>query len=157
MKGVTGGSLPAQIWKRFVSAAAPLLNRLSPPVVAQVAGPLSPMPGDQVKCNHNACGVAYVSFQPSDCTYQPHIGPRRLCEKGGPRMKWTAEANNEDPTPRVDTKLGEHWRVPPRSIEGWSTSAASPMPRSRPAEGSVALAGSDTDGKSWRDEAFRSN
>ena len=42
MKGVTGGSLPAQIWKRFVSAATPLLDR---PAAAVTAAP-APAPAD---------------------------------------------------------------------------------------------------------------
>jgi len=32
-------------------------------------------------CNVNACAAAYGSFNPSDCTYQPSRGPRRLCAK----------------------------------------------------------------------------
>nr|WP_244485569.1 BA14K family protein [Pseudolabrys sp. Root1462] len=28
-----------------------------------------------------ACTDAYVSFNASDCTYQPSDGPRRLCAK----------------------------------------------------------------------------
>jgi hypothetical protein len=33
------------------------------------------------RCNQKACTEAYISFNPSDCTYQPLDGPRRLCEK----------------------------------------------------------------------------
>ncbi len=33
------------------------------------------------RCNLKACTEAYISFNPSDCTYQPLDGPRRLCEK----------------------------------------------------------------------------
>jgi hypothetical protein len=32
-------------------------------------------------CNIGACTVAYHSFTPADCTYQPTEGPRRLCTK----------------------------------------------------------------------------
>jgi len=32
-------------------------------------------------CNVDACTAAYRSFRPSDCTYQPSNGPRRLCTK----------------------------------------------------------------------------
>src|SRR5262249_17422206 len=35
MQGVTGGSLPAQIWKRFVSAATPLLDKRRTPVTGE--------------------------------------------------------------------------------------------------------------------------
>ncbi|MBS0247511.1 MAG: BA14K family protein [Proteobacteria bacterium] len=36
------------------------------------------------KCDIAACERAYRSFTPSDCTYQPSDGPRRLCTKGTP-------------------------------------------------------------------------
>jgi hypothetical protein len=36
----------------------------------------------QPKCDIIACTSAYHSFNPSDCTYQPSDGPRRLCRKG---------------------------------------------------------------------------
>ena len=34
-----------------------------------------------MRCNVDACTAAYRSFTPSDCTYQPTGGPRRLCTK----------------------------------------------------------------------------
>jgi BA14K-like protein len=42
--------------------------------------------GQQVsdKCDIAACRQAYFTFTPSDCTYQPSNGPRRLCTKGTP-------------------------------------------------------------------------
>jgi hypothetical protein len=36
------------------------------------------------KCDIAACKQAYFTFTPSDCTYQPSNGPRRLCTKGTP-------------------------------------------------------------------------
>ena len=33
-----------------------------------------------MKCNRRACAEAYSSFNPTDCTYQPLDGPRRICE-----------------------------------------------------------------------------
>jgi hypothetical protein len=33
------------------------------------------------KCNVEACKQAFFTFTPSDCTYQPSDGPRRLCTK----------------------------------------------------------------------------
>ena len=33
------------------------------------------------QCNQSACGQAYISFNPADCTYQPNVGSRRLCTK----------------------------------------------------------------------------
>lgn len=35
----------------------------------------------QLACNIGACANAYLSFQASDCTYQPLNGPRRRCSK----------------------------------------------------------------------------
>jgi hypothetical protein len=46
---------------------------------AQAAVPAAPPA--QVRCNIDACTAAYRSFRPSDCTYQPVDGPRRLCTK----------------------------------------------------------------------------
>jgi len=97
MEGVTGGSLPAQIWKRFVSAATPLVDlstapvtsKNSPvggennPITAAIPKPSLPATGNRAQCDQNACAAQYSSFEPSDCTYQPyHGGPRMLCERG---------------------------------------------------------------------------
>jgi hypothetical protein len=38
-------------------------------------------PQSNVRCSVNACAAVYRSFNPSDCTYQPSDGPRRLCAK----------------------------------------------------------------------------
>jgi BA14K-like protein len=38
-------------------------------------------PQSSMQCNVNACAAAYVSFNRSDCAYQPLEGPRRLCKK----------------------------------------------------------------------------
>jgi membrane peptidoglycan carboxypeptidase len=81
MKGITGGSLPAQIWKNFVTAATPLLARSNKPEVAEGTEPTSPSQAStQPQCNQTACAVRYNSFRASDCTYQPYSGPRRLCD-----------------------------------------------------------------------------
>jgi BA14K-like protein len=37
--------------------------------------------GNYARCNRRACAEHYSSFNPSDCTYQPLDGPRRLCTK----------------------------------------------------------------------------
>ena len=78
MKRVTGGSLPAQIWQRFVSEGTLLLPRLDEPPTPQVAT----FPAASAQCDQSACGAAYGSFRASDCTYQPYDGPRRFCEQG---------------------------------------------------------------------------
>src|SRR5262249_34711376 len=84
MKGVTGGSLPAEIWKRFVVAAKPLLGRLDVPTT--VAAPIDPLSAKQPPCDQPACAAAYQSFRSSDCTYQPYSGSRRLCDKGNSQV-----------------------------------------------------------------------
>ena len=81
MKEVTGGKLPARIWRNFMSAA----------LAAREGGaPASRCHGGQfgsrrreapAACNFRACARAYRSFRPADCTFQPYSGPRRLCEK----------------------------------------------------------------------------
>jgi membrane peptidoglycan carboxypeptidase len=93
MRGVTGGSLPAQIWKRFVSRATPLMRarpeqQLSSQTGAQtITAPASAeasiatqSSSDSRSCNMEACASRYSSFRSSDCTYQPLSGgARRLC------------------------------------------------------------------------------
>jgi hypothetical protein len=36
------------------------------------------------KCDIAACSAAYRTFTPSDCTYMPSFGVRKLCTKGTP-------------------------------------------------------------------------
>ncbi len=106
MEGVTGGSLPAQIWKRFVSAATPLLDK---PGGALSAGNApfgfdanaatssagnSMASSPRAQCDLDACAARYSSFNPSDCTYRSYAGPRRLCEmapSGGDVLQPTAD------------------------------------------------------------------
>jgi penicillin-binding protein 1A len=102
MKRVVGGSLPASIWKAFMTTATPLLDQAGlrvalmpapnqatqppgePATLDQVAVQGSSLPS-QPSCDDQACAAQYHSFRPSDCTYQPHGGgPRLLCEKGEP-------------------------------------------------------------------------
>lgn len=71
MKGVTGGALPAHIWRDFMREAM-----AAPAAGALVEGQAAPQ-----SCNITACSRSYRSFRPSDCTYQPYYGGRRLCEK----------------------------------------------------------------------------
>lgn len=77
MKGVTGGALPARIWRDFMHAA-----------MSQPAQPIDPETGlmtsqrtPAASCNIRACARSYRSFRASDCTYQPYRGERRLCER----------------------------------------------------------------------------
>ncbi len=77
MKGVTGGALPAHIWRDFMrqATAESTLNGVRSTEAA------SDGQGAPQSCNITACSRSYRSFRPSDCTYQPYSGGRRLCEK----------------------------------------------------------------------------
>ena len=92
MNRVTGGSLPATIWREFMEAATPALgqppdrppDRPIEPTDTPVAA-VAPQSGIS-SCDIRTCSAAYSSFRESDCTYQPYVGPRRLCE-------WQQEAS----------------------------------------------------------------
>jgi 1A family penicillin-binding protein len=104
---VTGGSIPASIWRQFVSAASPLVGQ-APQVAAlpapqeprQVSSPRVPSYEDlaaratevtqspsiqagDAMCDVAACSGMYRSFRASDCSYQPYSGgPRQMCAMG---------------------------------------------------------------------------
>jgi membrane peptidoglycan carboxypeptidase len=102
MKGVTGGSLPAMIWKDFMQQAhAPSIAGATPDAGGTTVG-LAPQsqPQSQISsnasapadtpptgtqggsCNVSVCERFYNSFRGSDCTYQPYSGgPRQHCER----------------------------------------------------------------------------
>jgi penicillin-binding protein 1A len=103
MDQVTGGRLPAEIWREFVVAAAGegiAEEEFRAPglmVDAQVDEDLTTgglgdegtarivvHDGAQAArmCNVEACSRRYRSFRPSDCTYQPYHGARRICDIG---------------------------------------------------------------------------
>jgi hypothetical protein len=42
------------------------------------------------RCDIQSCTRAYSSFRPSDCTYQPFSGPRRVCGAPPPQKRATA-------------------------------------------------------------------
>jgi membrane peptidoglycan carboxypeptidase len=93
MQHVTGGSVPAQIWRRFVQNAATVTRIVAEDALTGAAtksettgrgssnddlrfptdAPTSPI------CDQKACADAYVSFRGSDCTYKPRRGPRQVC------------------------------------------------------------------------------
>ncbi|WP_457585320.1 PBP1A family penicillin-binding protein [Ensifer canadensis] len=77
MKGVTGGALPARIWREFMQAAmaqpAPKIDPDTEPTTSEG--------GVATSCNVRACARSYRSFRASDCTYQPYRGERRMCER----------------------------------------------------------------------------
>ena len=76
MNGVTEGALPARIWRDFMKEA---LAEPAPDVAA--SGGETTDHSSARSCNITACSRSYRSFRPSDCTYQPYSGERRLCEK----------------------------------------------------------------------------
>ncbi|MDK1387922.1 PBP1A family penicillin-binding protein [Sinorhizobium sp. 8-89] len=81
MNEVTGGKLPARIWRNFMTTALATGSESIPNEPdTPVAGSTNDG-GAPASCNFHACARAYRSFQPSDCTFQPYSGPRRLCEK----------------------------------------------------------------------------
>ncbi|MGQ2909133.1 MAG: PBP1A family penicillin-binding protein [Aliihoeflea sp.] len=82
MKGVTGGALPASIFKSFVDGTS--IEALS--AQAAAGGPADEGragSGEMAaqSCDVQACARAYRSFRASDCSYQPYRGARRLCER----------------------------------------------------------------------------
>jgi penicillin-binding protein 1A len=80
MKAVTGGNLPARIWRDFMSAALAAPEDSAPGPDAVVAGTAADGEATAA-CNFRVCARSYRSFRASDCTFQPYSGPRRLCEK----------------------------------------------------------------------------
>jgi 1A family penicillin-binding protein len=97
MKGVTGGSLPARIWKDFMQQAdVPSLAGAGPDAAtvgqasaqSQISSTAS-APADtptadaqSAQCDVPACEHFYSSFRGSDCTYQPYSGgPRQHCDR----------------------------------------------------------------------------
>lgn len=76
MKGVTGGAMPARIWRNFMRQA---LSDPDPDTTSD--GSVAGGDGSSRSCNVSACSRAYRSFRPSDCTYQPYSGERRICER----------------------------------------------------------------------------
>jgi len=80
MDDVTGGKLPATIWKNFMTGAANesgIDDDSSTPAEVAAGGAAEP----PVACNVRACSRAYRSFRASDCTFQPFRGSRKLCER----------------------------------------------------------------------------
>lgn len=92
MHGVTGGSMPALVWRRFVeyagAAEANIAARSRPPVAATSAtdgrasvddvASLGAATSDAPLCDVEACADAFSTFRASDCTYSRR-GRRRLC------------------------------------------------------------------------------
>jgi membrane peptidoglycan carboxypeptidase len=107
MRHVAGGSLPATIWKQFMTAATPLVGREGA-AVAAAPSEAPPEDTDQATqattgqasggaCDVQVCAGIYRSFRASDCTYQPYSGGRRrMCEVGARQAG--AERNPQETT-----------------------------------------------------------
>ena len=87
MDKVTGGGIPARIFREVMLAAVARQGPTAGTVVAgQATGEATPAQVLQTQaaqplCDVRACSAAYRSFDASDCTYQPWEGPRRLCTR----------------------------------------------------------------------------
>lgn len=95
MNRVTGGGLPAEIWSAFVEEAD---ARFPDGVDPLNHRPTFDAPMDEPQengldggglvaqaapaCDVQACSRRYRSFRPSDCTFQPYNGQRRMCDIG---------------------------------------------------------------------------
>jgi hypothetical protein len=65
-----------------LAAPAPVVNENPANAPAENAAlPVAQTPPRPL-CDVTACAAAYHSFRESDCTYNPSVGPRRLCTKG---------------------------------------------------------------------------
>jgi membrane peptidoglycan carboxypeptidase len=74
MRDVTGGSLPAVIWKDFMTNAAAAQVEASKTAATDELNSRS-------TCDYHRCAVRYRSFEPDDCTYQPFgKHARQQCE-----------------------------------------------------------------------------
>jgi membrane peptidoglycan carboxypeptidase len=85
MKQVTGGSLPAEIWKRFMSRAVAIAPPGEPKMAPAPFDPSTALMSSgkppELQCDYQACSRSYDSFRAADCTYQPYDGPRKPCQK----------------------------------------------------------------------------
>jgi penicillin-binding protein 1A len=106
MDRVVGGTVPASIWKRFMTEAAPLVDRETPrisefpgsemnafahEIPTDLGGRTSASQAQGGRCDHRACASTYRSFRQSDCTYQSYSGERKVCEMR-PRLADGSEA-----------------------------------------------------------------
>jgi penicillin-binding protein 1A len=105
MRKVTGGDLPASIWKAFITEAMKLPEFRPPAADEQLmVSTIRPEPQKETapervpaeamitggfgwrtssralaSCDYEACSMTYRSFRQADCSYQPYSGERRLC------------------------------------------------------------------------------
>jgi len=115
MQRVTGGTLPATIWKKFIEQAklAPATNVVAQQNTNAMAAPAAEQQPQapnglfnqntagaaNARCNIPVCEQSYRSFRGSDCTYQPDAGgPRRFCDRGETAAGQPSRAPNEQTT-----------------------------------------------------------
>jgi penicillin-binding protein 1A len=102
---VTGGSLPAAIWKRFMTTAAVVMASVAPPALVPLSDASTaakePQASTQEACDYQACARTYSSFRAADCTYQPYgESARRRCAKNASqRTASTPLASNSESQP----------------------------------------------------------
>jgi len=110
---VTGGSLPAALWKRFMAGATGIIAHTQRPpteVSSDAGGQGVQAPANQAQCNYDACSNTYQSFRASDCTYQPYgESTRRQCDKGSPQR--TAAASSAPASDSQSTSGNAHCNV----------------------------------------------
>jgi penicillin-binding protein 1A len=112
---VVGGSLPAVIWKRFMTGATPLVAASGPTALEPLPDTGQPdanresatqttanQTSSDGACDYQACAHTYSSFRAADCTYQPYgESGRRRCVKNAPQQQTASEplAPNSEPQP----------------------------------------------------------
>jgi penicillin-binding protein 1A len=101
MQRVTGGSLPAEIWKKFMTESVRTVGQREPKVASASADPsvaqASLVKGPGVRCDYQACSRVYDSFRASDCTYQPYSGPRKSCAQNVRAVSTFPESASHSP------------------------------------------------------------
>jgi penicillin-binding protein 1A len=100
MRDVTGGSLPAVVWKDFMTKAASVLSAdKRAPVTGEGAPGGSEEPPEAATCDYRACAARYQSFDADDCTYQPYGGGQRrqcpLAAKAAAQSEFTTRVVEE--------------------------------------------------------------
>jgi penicillin-binding protein 1A len=154
MEGVVGGTVPASIWKRFMTEAtsivgetklrvADLPGRGATPAfvpeqqAAQRPNQVERSPTSATEarapghCNVDACARKYSSFNASDCTYQPYNGgQRRLCEMDSQ----SARTPSQDVSAAADRQFRQPVAPSPRRAESAPNERRAPERLRRPFE-----------------------
>jgi 1A family penicillin-binding protein len=82
MDRVTGGGIPAEIFRRVMVAAQGEGRALAEqPAESATTVAQEEARAERPQCHIRRCAAAYRSFRASDCTYQPFSGPRQLCTR----------------------------------------------------------------------------